>query len=333
MAKKKRTEKHSRPSGFSLRWKEMEPERRLGVVRRVGWTLVVLSAIGATVFGLKRLEQYALGGQWAATAPKVRVVLVDPPEWMPASVVRRIEESLLPEGANFNAPSLAAEVYERAGREPWFGKVDFVRKRLSPDGRVGFVEVRAAVRQPIVRVQVGDARYRFVDSAGVVLPTAEVPRWVVSRSSGRKTYYCDARDIPSGYEAGLLHYIVVQGVRQLPPEPGVRWGGRDLADGLRLARLVLGRPYAREITVIDVSNYAHRLDRYTAELRMYAQRPGVGVTEIRFGRFPRNSGDYIVPTRRKMEHLDKYAESHDGRLAGFHKYLDLRYDELCLGKP
>ena len=89
------------------------------------------------------------------------------------------------------------------------------------------------------------------------------------------------------------------------------------------------KPYANQITVVDVRNYGSRISPDEPQLRMYAQVGGGGVTDIRFGHFSAGrGGDYNVAQTRKMSYLDDYVSRQKGRLAGVHSYLDLRYDEL-----
>ncbi len=95
-----------------------------------------------------------------------------------------------------------------------------------------------------------------------------------------------------------------------------------------MLRLVHNKPYANQITAIDVRNFAGRISRAEPHLRMYAQVGQGGSTDIRFGRFPLPGGDYVISPERKLSYLDEYAEDHGGQLAGLNRYIDLRYDEL-----
>jgi TusA-related sulfurtransferase len=126
-----------------------------------------------------------------------------------------------------------------------------------------------------------------------------------------------------------LHYLDVQGVVCPPPEIGRRWEAPDLDEGLRLVELVMDRDFANQITAVDVRNYNGRISSVEPHLRMYAQIGRGPATDIRWGRFPTPDGtDYVVSPQRKMQYLEGYAADHGGRLAGFNRYLDLRFGEL-----
>jgi hypothetical protein len=128
--------------------------------------------------------------------------------------------------------------------------------------------------------------------------------------------------------ARAIHYVLIEGVQSPAPPVGQKWPGADLAAGLKLAVLVAGRPWANQVSAIDVRNHANRISREEPQLRLFAQVHKGKTTDIRFGRFPHPGADFVVSPARKLSYLDEYVARHGGRLAGLHEYLDLRYDDL-----
>ena len=92
-------------------------------------------------------------------------------------------------------------------------------------------------------------------------------------------------------------------------------------------KLLLGRHYARQITVVDVTNHGGRVTSGAPEIKIFAQVGRDRPTEIRFGRFP-TEGDWVVTPAEKLANLDAYVKTNNGQLAGVNEYLDLRYDEM-----
>jgi hypothetical protein len=99
---------------------------------------------------------------------------------------------------------------------------------------------------------------------------------------------------------------------------------------LRLATLLRGRSYYRQIATIDVRNHGQRIGTAYPQIKMLARRPRGPATEIIFGRFPHPQGDYNVPTRRKLAYLDRLAADHGGSLTALAESVDLRTDDLTL---
>ena len=46
---------------------------------------------------------------------------------------------------------------------------------------------------------------------------------------------------------------LIEGVREAPPETGMRWSGEDVQAGLELVKLLFARPYVEEIEKVDAS--------------------------------------------------------------------------------
>ncbi len=288
---------------------------------------------------MKVLEHHVLEGPTGGKPQAVRVVFSHRPAWMPAELERRIAEALVPPAERLEGASLARDIHAAALRNPWIAQLDHVLRRRGADPAVPVVEVSCRFRKPVARVWLG-TESAYVDREGVCLPSEDVPKRMVltgawAPESDRRAspargalYFISESDVPPAYRPVGVHYVNILGVRADPPAVGGRWDGDDLAAGLRLIELLATRPYANQISAVDVRNHGGRISRSEPFLRMYAQLGRENPTDIRFGRFPAGKGDYVVPPERKLAYLDAYYEDHDGRLAGLNRYLDLRYDQL-----
>lgn len=252
---------------------------------------------------------------------------------MPESLAARIAESLLTGEARYYDESLSETVRLRAQRNPWIREVIRVEKKYhSKDPRAGVVEVEASFRMPIAKARWA-AGFAYFDEDGYRLPAADVPRWVATVDAGagqgeRSVYFIHRGDARPGMKLAAWHHVLIEGAAANLPAIGKRWGGDDVGAGLKLIKVISPKPYAWQITAVDVRNYGGRVSRFEPHLRMYAQVARVQPTDIRFGRFSMPEGDFNVSVERKLSYLDQYAAEHDGYLAGINSYLDLRYDEL-----
>ncbi len=312
--------------------------RRLGSLangpagRALAKGLLVAGLMVAVGIGMKALEYHVLNLD-AASSAVVRVHLAGRPGWMPKSLAAEIPHSLLSEGAVANQPDLVERIYAEAMASPWIKSVGCVRKRATADPRVAAIEILVEFHRPVARVQVG-RRHVFVSDAGIRLPDHQVPKYeaTIPASAGVAAHvesYIRRHEIPRGVQARAVHYVVIYGVVGDAPAVGQAWPGADLADGVRLVKLVSSRKYARQISVVDVRNHAGRISPNAPHLRMYAQTARGWSTDIRFGQFPLpGGGDFVVSPKRKMSYIDQYVARNGGRLSGINTYLDLRYDQL-----
>ena len=308
------------------------PGRGKSLKRDVGLLALGLALAAAAGWALKAMEHRVLDDPAVAEPGTVRVELAGRPNWMPAALAARIADSLTPDRSALCREPLTAAVYRLGEANPWVRRMIRVQRRHTAEPSIVAVVVEADFRRPFAAVLCG-ARYCYVDREAVRLPDEQAPRWVVTvpasaGSPDRQVCYVDDYDLPPGVAAGEIHYVVIDGVLAPPPPVGARWEGEDLADALRLVQLVRMRPYVNQITVVDVRNHGGRISRSEPQLRMYAQLGRGRRTDIRFGRFPIDSGDFVVSSERKMSYLDVYVDEHGGRLAGMSDYIDLRYDQL-----
>ncbi len=298
--------------------------------------LSVLVSVGLLIAGFWAIEEVALRSQGRQGTEVFAVKIIDRPDWMPDSLARKIVADILPDGLDYYDDTLSEQVYALAVRHPWISNVESVLKRRTPDGEKAYVELRAKFRQPIAKAG-ARGRYSFIDVDGARLPDSaespQVPRYVLaaslgdSEATGKEIYYADQALLPANGVHKKIRYIIIDGVAGLAPLPGELWAGKDLADGLKLLKLLLARSYADQITVIDVTNHSGRVSKSVSEITIHAQVGRSRATEIRFGRFP-TTGDWVVGPREKLANLDEYVRSNNGQLAGVNEYLDLRYDEM-----
>jgi hypothetical protein len=315
MSRKDRKKKSNQPGRLSQWWNSCDGDSRRAAVRGVLAALLTAALIGSACWGLVVLEQ------------RVTVVLQDVPPWMPGALARQIGEELILDTPYLDE-SLTRRVFERAGANPWVAEVRAVTKSRK-NHEFGVVTVKASYRRPVAVVQTETGRFLPVDAVGVRLPAAQLPRYFMRNADGTPgECFVDYGDMPHRNRLERLHYVVIQGVSQPPPPPGQVWPGDDIQAGLKLVELVSTRSYCNQITVVDVRNHGGRISRYEPNLLMYAQVDRGSATRIKFGRFPRPDGDYVVLPERKMKYLDDYVNLFNGQLAGIHREIDLRRDAL-----
>ena len=332
MANSRKDKQGSRFGGLLRRLRGEESPRRRAVLAWVGWIVLIVGLGAGAGVGLRRLERQVMTNRTIHVPAAIRVQIMATPGWMPVPVAQELSRELTPAGLDFHDEKAASAVFGLGQSSPWVRRMIRVRKRLSDDPRVGLIEVEAEYRQPIAKV-LHDGAEHFVDAQAVRLPAEQVPRWAVRvRPAGeavRLVCFVEADELPPAVQAESIHYIAIDGVAAVPPPVGQPWQGQDVAAALRLIRLVCTRPYANQVTVVDVRNHGGRISRSEPQLRMYAQVGRGRRTDIRFGRFPvPEGGDYEVAPERKMSYLDTYAQEKGGLLAGMNEYIDLRFDEL-----
>jgi hypothetical protein len=312
--------------------KEQKTKNRTASSSRSGVTMMIVRAIitmvvvGGVVIGagagLQRLQDQVRARQTPAEPTLLQVRFAQAPIWMPVSLQNEIASKLVPPSANFGDAQLAEQIFDLAKQEPWIRQVKFVHKGHTSDPNVGLVEVGAQFRLPIARVQ-KDNRYYYIDSEAVPLPVDQVPRYVTTKD----VCYLDESEIPPDTKYSTIHYMTIRGVGAAAPKLGQHWEGADLADALRLIRLIENRPYANQIASVDVRNSGESI-KDEPSILMIAQGSDGKSTDIKFGRFPIvQGGDPDISPQRKLAYLDAYYADH-GRLAGLNRYLDLRYDQL-----
>ncbi len=294
--------------------------------RGVFWVVMLSAVVVGVAAVMNAMERKVLHQRASGGAVRYRLELVNAPAWFPPSLTRNILAEITPHRMPFEDERLCREVYHLATKNPWVASVREVR-RVRLKGRRGVVRVRGSYRRAVARVSYQNRIY-FVDAEGIVLPYGQVPQWVAQDGATRRCYM--TRDsVPRSLKPTRKHYILIEGVQTVPAVTGQVWDADDLTAGLQLIKLISTRRYADQITVVDVRNHAQRISENEPELRMYAQQHRGQPTDIRFGRFPHpDGGDWVVSPERKMKYLDEYVSDQGGRLAGVHRYIDVRFDEL-----
>jgi len=297
--------------------------------------IVGCAAVIGSVMGMLDVERRVLTGQVAPVPQVVHLTFENLPDWMPNELGEQLARDLKPDdGTSYNDPRLVADVCERAQAHPWIARVERVTKRLAatrrpdPSGRLardGEIVIRAQYRQPAARVlsragQRGE-QWVYVDRDGVRLPD-EVPTYHAAvQANGRLVHRWFMPNTVMPPDAQPLHYVDIQGVRTPAPDIGEPWNADDLANGLKLAAELRRYAWQDQITTIDVRNHDGPLG-----LRMLANASR-GQTRILFGRFPRENGDWEIPSKDKLDKLDKHIRDTNGLASGD---IDLRAANLLV---
>jgi hypothetical protein len=242
-AKRRRTSTRQRSSQPRRGWL---PSWRLWIV--AGW----LGALGAAAYGLNRLEPYVRG---INTAP-MTIEWVGVPEWLADEnwihILPQLDQriNLDPKSDPYDE-RVCPYVAERLSGSAWVERVRRVSKQI--DGRV---KIYADFRKPFTMIEDAGTAY-LVDDLGVRLPG----EWNAARLN-------------------RVGWLVIQGVGLPVPKVGERWGGADLAAGLKLARFLYQAekdgqmPFRGSIRAIDVRNFAGRINPRAGRLQLVTINPG-----------------------------------------------------------
>ena len=313
----------------------------------LAWTAILSISLPATLWALRSMErQLTAAENNGIVADKAQVtverihygIVGGRPDWIPLTTARQIVSSFIVPDAAYEDPDLTERVRKRAASNPWVSEVHGVTKQLTADPRIGTVRVHCAFRRPVAKLTfrndaaTTDETTLYVDTCGVRLPSSQVPKyeaWMVLAPGAKPRWMplATRQDVPADAPVRFIYYPLIRGVVAEPPRVGEQWRGGDIAAGLRLIKLITDRQYADQIAIMDVRNYDGRISPHEPHLRMWAQVDQEGMTDIRFGRFPVDVNDYVVSPQRKLTYLDEYVRLNGGRLAGLHRYLDLRYDQ------
>jgi len=194
------------------------------------------AAFGAVIWGLDRAQSQQFG------QPEYRQYasfeLID----APAGVANLIKQELADfYDRDWIDDALCEQVARRLADSPWVETV----KRVSK-AEPGLIRVQCDYRRPQALIQHGEYFY-MVDEYGVRLPGVY------------------------DYQPG---WILVQGVSRAAPDPGETWLGNDIAAGLRLAGMILGQSYARQVVAVSVHNYGGREDPYRSHIELVTDSDG-----------------------------------------------------------
>ncbi len=212
--------------------------------------------------------------------PISRVVLENQPDWMDDSTATQICQLVSDLAAeNPSDLNLPAKAAVRLAQNIWV-------KRVAPAGVVndyhGTLTIRCEFRKPIAVVSTGAFLVR-VDEQRLVLP---------------------GKLLLSGVPVGK--YKTILGVASQPPDPGQVWDSPDLIAAVELLRLIGDRPFSREITAVDVSNYNGRQDVSKPHIVMLTDQR----TLLKWGIAIGSEGRIEVDYHKKLQHLEGLFAEH-----------------------
>jgi hypothetical protein len=249
--------------------------------------------------------------QVAFTPRPPAVVLKNRPAWMTDFLAMQIAAGVRPSGAHsaFDR-KLLVDTTASLRANPWIRKVTAVR-RVYGHRPGDTLEIDCEYREPAALVRSG-ANYWLVDKQGVKLPEQYV-----------------AADIPKLIEAPdkRTHIRIIEGVRRPAPKAGNRWGGDDLAAGLRMVALLAGRPYTEDVYRVNVDNYEGREDVRAPHV-VLVTRFGTQVWwGLPYSPDALDDGMVEVKTERKLAYM-KGLFAEYGRVDAAQPWVDLRRDTI-----
>ncbi|HPS53843.1 MAG TPA: hypothetical protein PLK08_09850, partial [Phycisphaerae bacterium] len=252
-----KTSKNRRRQSNLLRrlseWRKTENVR--GNVLVVMILLLAAGVLAAVLFCEMQRKMLSMRQEKVKVCYGVVFLEDDVPAWMPPQLLQIIRDEISPAKLDFNDEKLCPKVLALAKKNPWIRKIKEIRK-IRKGEKIGQVLVSAEFRRPFVRVSYNHMNY-FVDDEGVLLPARQVPQWKAV-VDGEVFYYIDPEDIPVAVRPLLERFMIICGAEAPAPQVGQKWPGDDIQAGLKLAKLVTTRSYARQISVIDIRNHKKR---------------------------------------------------------------------------
>jgi hypothetical protein len=186
---------------------------------------------------------------------------------------------------SWDDPRLCRRVHDLLTATGWVERVHAVGK-----ARRGVIYAACRYRQPLAPVEFRDYFY-LVDESGFRLP-------------GR-------------YTPGPCDLILIRGVRQAPPDPCGSWPGADVAAAVRMAGLLARQPFSGQIEVLDVDNYAGRVNRTRSQIELLTDSGA----RILWGSPPGEELEENTMQEKINILLDNYERS--GRLDARHAVIDV----------
>ena len=266
--------RQAKPSKPADPAKAARQRKRMQLILGIGAGALVV--LGLAV-GFKFLRDRALEKN---VPPISRVVLEDRPDWMDETtatgICQLISELAAENPSDLNLPAKAAA---RLSQSIWV-------KRVLPAGVIndyrGTLSIRCEFRKPIATVSSGAFLVR-VDEQALVLP---------------------GKLLPSGVP--IDKYKSILGVESQPPEEGQIWDSPDLLAAVKLLRLIEPRPFSREISTVDVSNYNGRRNVAKPHIVLLTEQR----SELKWGRAIGSEGRIEVDQQQKLQHLEGLFTEH-----------------------
>lgn len=286
----------------------MSPETK-AKLRRGVINVCAASLIGTlAVTGFLASDKYVHTIEHTDTPPAVAIA-GGAPAWMNGQIQDQILSTVRTEIAS--QPTDRQTLEERAktlATSPWVKKVNFVRRTYG-NGPGDTVEVSADFRTPVAMVR-WENEYWYVDAEGVRLPehfnNTQIRQMLAA--GGRPTFR------------------IIEGVAHFPGDTGKPWQGKDLRAGLELLALLSDKPYADQITRIDVGNYDGRVNANESQINLITRYD----TQVRWGQAP-SSRAFFVEQRvdRKLDVLQQACRQ-TGRVDMNLPWIDLRFDNATV---
>ena len=273
--------------------RKVKPRKARDPAKAARMRLILGILAGAlAVLGLLVGLSFLLDREIQGKVPPIKwVVLENQPDWMDEAVAAQIRQLVSDLAAQDPSDQkLPVKAADALAKNIWV-------KRVLPAGVIndwrGTLSIRCEFRKPIAIVNSGVFLVR-VDEDALVLPG----KLLLSAVPVDK-------------------YKSILGVTSQPPEPGQTWDSPDLLAAVELLKLIGDRPFSREITAVDVSNYnGRRSDK--AHIVMFTNQR----TVLYWGRAIGTEGRIEVDHQQKLQHIEGLFLEH----SSLNKllYVDLR---------
>jgi len=268
---------------------------------------LVATAIALTALGLRQMYRFVDRRVVFPQKPP-QLIMVDRPAWMSDSLADQIIKTAKPLGLHsvFDH-QLLVDTTTSLQSCPWVKKVNAVR-RLYEQTPGDTLQIDCDYRIPTALVKWADV-YWLVDNEGFMLPAS---------------YSRQQLDRITMASDGKVNLRIVEGIAHAPMVPGELWPGDDLATGLDMARILANREYTEQITTIDVSNYAGRLDPRDSQVVLLTRFD----TQIRWGRPPGSKDAFVdVPVAQKLLALQMMFNQYH-RVDANQPWVDISFDQV-----
>lgn len=234
----------------------------------IAWILTIGGLITVTALSVPSLRATRI-------AAKDLVVTFDaPPVWLDASLLTELQDlvrshlAAIPVGRQ--GLINASHALESTG---WFAAVDQVSWEDS-----SHAQVNATFLIPHARVRTTNG-VRFIDAMGMILPNRE------------------GRIVSSGY-----HFVTLNAPKHAAPQrPGLRWDGGDVIAALQVLRLIYDKPWALQVSEIDLSNWSSN-----GSLSLVTETP----CRLVWGSAPGQENGLEALASEKIERLDHIYRDH-----------------------
>ena len=281
----------------------MSPEAKARVTKVVLNGLLTVLFTGVVGVAFEASERYVATIDKADRTPAV--VLADKPAWMNDAWAAAVADAARPAGPSLPGDRDVLQSAAAALAEcPWVKQVNSVR-RTYRDAPGDTIVLDCQYRTPAALVRWQDA-YWYVDQDGVRLP---------ERLSATQV-----RELTR--EGGRPLFRVIDGCGHAPDRPGHVWPGKDVQAGLELAVLLADKPYADQVTRIDVGNFDGRVNANESQINLVTRYN----TEVRWGQPPSSRAFFVE--QRVDRKLDVMAQAcrQTGRVDMNLPWIDLRFD-------